>query len=456
MPSPRPHPLRTAPLRLALLLLGVALLAAGCDEGTAKSKAITPKPITATGALDTTFGTGGMVQIDNQVGTPGATGNAILIDSLGRILIGGSTGNPVSQATIWRLLPSGFPDAGFGAGGVWTFNNATAAADGVGGISLDGQFIYAAGKRHNGTVYDMALWRLFGSGTQSWFTTSSGASGSATGNDNAAAVVTDASGNAVAAGTTDALLPGDMAVWRFDNTGGVDGTFNGSGSLYFDGGASLDDDLFVVALDANGKIVVAGQATAGGGFQMFAGRLNPNGTWDTSFNSTGTLLDPGSGAATAAQAVVILPSGKILLGGYTTVGGVDEDIMIWRLASGGVLDTTFGGGTGRVSFDGIGGVAATNEVITGMAVDSQGRIVVTGTAYNPSGPDSVMMVARLTPAGALDTTFGTGGVYLEPVSAFSLGADAGNAVAIAPDGHVFVTGTVEGASGTLMTVWKFK
>jgi uncharacterized delta-60 repeat protein len=122
----------------------------------------------------------------------------------------------------------------------------------------------------------------------------------------------------------------------------------------------------------------------------FVGRLLPNGTPDASF-SAAALND------TWVLDTALQPDGKVIAVGYK-----GTRLQVFRLRPDGALDPDFGpGGTVLVS-DG------SNEVYQGhsVIVDPDGRIVVAGSRNN------TLLVARLATNGALDATFGTGGIYI--------------------------------------------
>ena len=172
----------------------------------------------------------------------------------------------------------------------------------------------------------------------------------------------------------------------------------------FDPGAN--GQVITMALQTDGKIVVGGNfTTLGGGASTrrdFIGRLNPDGTVDTSFN-------PGAGAAVSALA--IQADGKILVGGaFSTLGGGTRR-YIGRLNTDGTLDTSFDPGAG-------GALAA-------LAVQADGKILVGGSFLTLGGGGTGTTprnyIGRLNPDGTLDTSFDPGAGSL--VYAFALQAD---------------------------------
>jgi uncharacterized delta-60 repeat protein len=229
-------------------------------------------------------------------------------------------------------------------------------------------------------------------------------------------------------------------------------------------GSEWSDPCNAVVVQTDGKILAAGQT--GGNFVVV--RYNSNLTLDTSFGSGGFEATAiGSGAA-AASSIALQADGKSVLAGTTSVfhrvgppgiGYRDDNFAVARYTTSGVLDTTFGGGTGYVITDVSKGnftfssknkanPSANNEAAA-VAIDSSGRIVVVGRAstfndiYGESG-DAAFVVARYTSTGALDTTFNSGGRMPGTVVSFptNTGWNSLSSVVIQADGKIVVGGTV--------------
>lgn len=154
-----------------------------------------------------------------------------------------------------------------------------------------------------------------------------------------------------------------------------------------------------VAIQSDGKIVVAGINVANSNFADLLIRLNTDGTLDTSFGSGGidNLVPPGNQSAEGFFALAIQSDGKIVAGAAT--GEQGSSVAVARVNTDGSLDTSFGSGgfTATVSAGSIffGG---------GLALQSDGKILVAAGFGNPS------IMARFTSDGQLDTYFGSGGV----------------------------------------------
>ncbi len=124
----------------------------------------------------------------------------------------------------------------------------------------------------------------------------------------------------------------DIFVARFNQDGTLDTTgFNSGGAvpgvLIIDV-SSKDDEGNAIALQSNGKIIVAGYATIGTQEQFVVARITSAGALDASFGSSGIVLTPfGSGNARALTMALDVNS-RILLGGYST--GTNSDFAFAR------------------------------------------------------------------------------------------------------------------------------
>lgn len=168
-----------------------------------------------------------------------------------------------------------------------------------------------------------------------------------------------------------------------------------------------------VALQPDGKIVVAGDSLQGDGDEFTLARYNPDGSLDRSFGTDGItntpIPEPGP-SWSAADALAIVPSGDILAGGPAgwdngDVFGPPSSFALARYTAAGTLDPSFGdGGIVQTTFGG-------RDSLAGMAVQPDGKIVASGTSFGPDHGDEwqSMALARYEPNGSLDPTFGSGG-----------------------------------------------
>lgn len=208
----------------------------------------------------------------------------------------------------------------------------------------------------------------------------------------------------------------DFFIARFTPDGMLDPAFSYDGRVTIDFQQSTDF-CWAVALQPDGRIIVAGAGRkAGGGDYDFAiARLNADGTLDTGFGAgTGKVMvafDQGSGNYDVAAAVAVQPDGRIVVAGYakgTTVG--NGDMAVVRLLPDGTRDTSFNlSGRKLVGFEPNANFES-EESVQALAIDPQGRIVLAGNVYAPDlGIYNDFAVARLLPDGQLDPDFDADG-----------------------------------------------
>lgn len=227
-------------------------------------------------------------------------------------------------------------------------------------------------------------------------------------------VIMQSDGKIIIAGSiTPAVNLTDFLVARYNIDGTLDTAFSGDGIFTLDFGGA--DEVHAIALQSDGKIVAVGEWGSSGSNFVF--RLNSNGSLDTTFGGGTGRVQVVAGKAVS---VAIQPSdGKIVIGGYTNL----NEATICRLNPDSVLDTTFD----------TDGIAVFTQVIRAneVAIQPNGRIVFTGS----SGGDTA--TARILSNGALDSSFNSSGVVITPIYAAS---NEGNAILIQSDGKILVSG----------------
>lgn len=139
-----------------------------------------------------------------------------------------------------------------------------------------------------------------------------------------------------------------------------------------------------------------------------------------------------------AQKMAIQPDGKIVVQGRGLLGGNLSTNFLTRYNSNGTLDTGFGtDGTVIISY------ATTFEDFQhGLAILSDGKILVSGDVYKPLANESDFAVFRFNSNGSRDTSFGTDGVAVAQVSRRD---DYGYTMQVQPDGKIVVVGFVRKA-----------
>jgi uncharacterized delta-60 repeat protein len=269
--------------------------------------------------------------------------------------------------------------------------------------------------------------------------------------DRARDVLVQPDGKIVTAGYTESPSSRtwkDFLVARYNPDGTLDGGFGTGGRAITD--ISRDSNwVNAVALQpgTGGKILVAGQTgDIGGDFAL--ARYTANGILDTSFGKRGiTLTDMAGQPGDFADAIAVQPDGKIVVAGLANTapnGAVAYYFALARYTANGALDTTFGSG-GKVitSLRASGGPHLDYHAVA-VTLQGDGKIVLAGGTYIQPAADFV--VARFNPNGTPDAAFGSGGRVLTDIAG---GADQASGVAIQPDGKIvavgrtFVAGTNE-------------
>jgi uncharacterized delta-60 repeat protein len=254
--------------------------------------------------------------------------------------------------------------------------------------------------------------------------------------DRADGVAVQADGKIVVAGSAGGRGGPDFAVARYNADGSLDPTFDGDGKVTTDF-ASSHDQGFAVALQADGKIVVAGEA-----FLMdldFAlARYNTDGSLDPTFGGGDGKVstDLGLSENDAALAVAIQADGKIVAAGYVRRElfhpNYPEDFAVARFNADGSPDLDFGVG-GNVTTD----LESDSDVAYGVAFQADGKIVAVGSIHVPSATTDFGL-ARYNTDGSLDTTFDGDGKL---TTHFGV-SDSAAAVALQGDGKIVAAGNV--------------
>jgi uncharacterized delta-60 repeat protein len=242
--------------------------------------------------------------------------------------------------------------------------------------------------------------------------------------DVAWAVAAGPDGTVVSAG--DAAASGgtrDFAFVRYTSAGALDTSFSEDGIQTLD--VALFDSVAAVAVQPDRKIVAAGRG--GTGFTVV--RLRADGSLDPTFGSGGIVNTPIGDPALQdeASALTLLGDGRILVAGTADYEyPYPTDFAVARYLPDGRLDQSFG-------LDGIVVTETRGDQIAGaLALTPTGGIVVAGSG------DRAFKIARYRPGGALDSTFGTGGIVSTQIG--SLYSDA-SAVSVQADGKVVAGGT---------------
>ena len=291
-------------------------------------------------------------------------------------------------------------------------------------VQLDGKIVVAGESfdLSSGTDSDFALVRYLPNGA---LDTSFSADGRVRsdfgGTESASALALQPDGKIVVAGTLFPSFGGDFLLARYRPNGTLDTTFGGIGWVTTDLG---DFELAsAVVLQPDGKIIVAGESS--GNFAL--ARYLPNGSLDATFNGSGWVTTD-FGDFETASAVVLQPDGKIIVAGESS-----GNFALARYLPNGSLDATFSA-DGKVRTN-LGAI----EFASAVALQPNGKIVVAGASNTSLGADFAL--ARYLPNGALDTTFSGNGWVTTDLGDF----DEAFSMALQPDGKIVVVGESGGA-----------
>jgi uncharacterized delta-60 repeat protein len=315
--------------------------------------------------------------------------------------------------------------------------------------------VVVAGTSWNGTDYDIAVARYRPDGTLDPTFGNGGVVRTDLGGtpDVVTAVTVDAAGRVVVAGRTGELHFEDVALVRYRPDGSLDPTFGTGGVVRTDFG-SIQDSAQAVAIDPAGRIVVAGFTFTPTGYDVLVARYRPDGTLDPAFGAGGRVLTdfspdppgPGSGTADQGTNLVIDPSGRVVV--TAIVGsGPDVSLGLARYLPDGRLDPGFGAG-GKVVTD----YAPGFLIGQGIALDPAGDLVVAGYVNPGPGPEEDFALLRYLPSGAPDPAFGSGGLTVVPMGP---GRNDLNAVTVDAAGRPVAAGTVTTAGDQDFAVARF-
>jgi uncharacterized delta-60 repeat protein len=209
---------------------------------------------------------------------------------------------------------------------------------------------------------------------------------------------------------------------RYNPDGSLDSDFGTGGVATYD--SRSWDGGHAVALQADGKIIVAGYTTyARGKFLVL--RYNPDGSLDSDFGTGGVATYYGGNWA-YGRAVALQADGKIVVAGFTK--GTMYDVLVLRYNPDGSLDSDFGAG-GGATYD-----SGSWEMGSAVSLQADGKIVVAGEIRNVANLD--VLVLRYNPDGSVDSDFGADGI-----ATYDGGnLDSGYAVALQTDGKIVAAG----------------
>ena len=442
------------------------------------------RTLLSAGALDPTFGDGGVVSDPSTLFSPFNWNSVLAVQSDGRILEAIST--PGCAFEIVRENTDGSPDATFGTGGaVFVALSQTGAISEPGGpgslqdaltppatptamtvqadgkILVAGDFVYGYTEVFPHADYpgevlpdvvvlaplthafiarfntDGSLDTSFGDGgvVLSHFGSDDGSAPQAI--DAANALVVQPDGKIVVAGasTEQPSQPVQTALVRYNPDGSLDTTFGDGGVVPGPSGA----DIASLALQGDGGIVAAGTVhTPAGGTDVLAARFNSDGSLDATFGDGGLVgTSVGDFGVSYATDVAVQANGDVTATGVAYMRGPDyqdfqQDFLV-RYTPDGQVDATFGDG-GQVL---VNGQPSDGVVDPQLALQADGKILLADTTSYNADPGSQVVLMRFDGDGEFDPAFGDGGVV---ATTLGLEGVATRGLVLEPDGGIVAAG----------------
>ncbi len=275
----------------------------------------------------------------------------------------------------------------------------------MGGTNLGFQSGDFALARYNG---DGSLDTSFGSGGK--VVTDAGGLGGASSVDVLPSGKILVAGNAYAGGS-------DFALMRYNSDGSLDLSFGDDGKVIEDVGSAAG--CYGMVVQPDGKILLAGYAGRGQrqASSFCVARYSSNGRLDSSFGKDGLAKTQFSDGFDDAHAIALQPDGKIVLAGSADLNRAKTPVAVARYNKDGSLDTSFGD-EGKVTLKLLGSRSQANAV----AIQPNGKIILAGWVLDEALGREVFAVAMLKSNGDLDTNFGSGGVVTNDL--FGRGGEA--------------------------------
>jgi len=196
-----------------------------------------------------------------------------------------------------------------------------------------------------------------------------------------------------------------FALLRYNEDGSLDRSFGKRGKVITRVGSASEDSARAIAIQTDGKILVAGKAHRRYEGDVAIVRYKPDGMVDHSFGVKGKVRKQfgkdEERIGSAVRSIAIQPDGKIVVGINLYQHGTNwVEGRLMRYNPNGSLDHTFG----------TGGLTAVNKDVGSVALQKDGKILFCGGAYYESRSSYLVIVGRRNRDGSPDTSFGSQGI----------------------------------------------
>jgi uncharacterized delta-60 repeat protein len=365
------------------------------ESGAGSSADVLVARFSSSGALDHSFGSGGIVHgpavrtLLGKLVRTGSLGRAVAIQPDGKIVVVGKAttadGTGTDGLLIERYSSAGKLDHSFGSGGLVKLLSSTYGDGYAVAIQPDGKIVAtgaadAAGS--GGTFPRVAVVRLHSNGSLDRSFGSGGTDVLDLGAYSYAYAVALQHGKIVIAGSQrPGLQVTNALIARLTPSGARDRSFAGSGAKahQYAGSGGAYSGFDAVAVEPDGKLVAAGAATSSSGADALAVRFTSSGAQDGSFGSGGVARSSSAvhytpvGAVPGANAIVLAPGGVVVTAGVFT-NAAASSAALWAFTGRGAPDGAFGShGTVTTRIAG-----AANSELAGLALDRTGKLVAVG------------------------------------------------------------------------------
>src|SRR5262249_22284878 len=302
----------------------------------------------APGDLDSRFGNGGVAITDFAQTEDYAYSVAVQTD--GKIVLSGQSGGyPDLHSAFVRYNRNGRLDSTFGTGGkvIVTFNSISDYLFKV-ALQSDGKIVTAGST--SGTAFLLARFNPDGSLDQAFGTNGSVETAFGDQTAAGSAIALQADGKIVLVGVSGAgpySELNDFALARYNSDGSLDQTFGTGGKVktHFSGVDNTGSSATSVALQPDGKLVVGGYYKKNDRtpHQFALTRYNSNGTLDSAFGQSGKVTTRLGLGDAYSFGIAIQSNGRIVLAGYSETTQ-DHDFSLIGYTANGTVDPTFGNG----------------------------------------------------------------------------------------------------------------